>query len=156
MDELIAQSLRNFQSDCLSFCEHHYPTIHNRGMKDSHMGKALSRRIVHSFDNLNIDTQFSQLEETSSYKQPIYCIETDSHQVFVLAHRMISASSACRNGLVRDIKQVLGEVSIDKTKDARLIIVADTGLIVQVPVNQFLAGGLVTNPFISTNTFHKV
>ncbi|MDD1779733.1 hypothetical protein LRP49_00865 [Enterovibrio sp. ZSDZ35] len=89
------------------------------------MGKALSRRIVHSFDNLNILTNFSQLEEASSYKQPIYCIESDNHQVFVLAHRMISASSACRKGLVRDIKHVLEEVSIDRTKDARLIIVAD-------------------------------
>ncbi|WP_232312706.1 hypothetical protein [Enterovibrio coralii] len=94
-------------------------------MKDSHLGKALSRRIVHSFDNLDVQTQFHQMEETSSTKQPIYRIETKDHLVFVLAHRMISASSACRKGLVRDIKQLIEGLDIDRTKEVRLIIVAD-------------------------------
>lgn len=125
LDELISLSLRDFQSDCVSFCEHHYPTIHNRGMKESHLGRALSRRLIHSYSNLGIDTEFSQLEEGSPLKHPAFRIESPEHQIYLVAHRLISANTACRNALVKDTQRALEHLDTTCPKEKRLIIIAD-------------------------------
>lgn len=124
LDELISQSLRDFQSDCLSFCEHHYPTIHNRGMKESHLGKALARRLIHGYNNLNIDARYAQLEE-AALKQPVFVIESPDHQIYLVAHRMISANTAGRKALVNDIHWALAHLDRASNKEKRLVLIAD-------------------------------
>ncbi|STQ76191.1 hypothetical protein [Grimontia hollisae] len=125
LDELISLSLRDFQSDCVSFCEHHYPTIHNRGMKESHLGRALSRRLIHSYHNLGIDTEYVQLEESASIKHSAFRIESPEHQIYLAAHRLISANIACRNALVKDTLRTLDHLDTASPKEKRLIIIAD-------------------------------
>lgn len=125
LDELISQSLRDFQSDCVSFCEHHYPTIHNRGMKESHLGKAFARRLIHSYDNLNIDAQYAQLDEAGVLKHPAFRIESPDHQIYIVAHRLISANIACRKGLVKDTQWTLEHLDTACNKEKRLVILAD-------------------------------
>ncbi len=124
LDELISQSLREFQSDCLSFCEHHYPTIHNRGMKESHLGKALARRFIHGYNNLDIDATYAQMEE-AALKQPVFRIDSPEHQIYLVAHRLISANTACRKALVKDTLWALEHLDTSSGKEKRLIIVAD-------------------------------
>ncbi|MEZ8140381.1 hypothetical protein A1OO_14585 [Enterovibrio norvegicus FF-33] len=125
LDELISQSLRDFQSDCLNFCEHHYPTIHNRGMNESHLGKALARRIVHSYDKLNIDAFLHQLDESPALKQPVFRVDAPDHQIYIVAHRLISANLACRKGIVKDMHWTLDHIDTTSEKEKRVILVAD-------------------------------
>ncbi|MDD1792295.1 hypothetical protein L4D06_08915 [Enterovibrio makurazakiensis] len=125
LDELISQSLRDFQLDCLSFCEHHYPTIHNRGMKESHLGKALARRIMHSYDKLDIDTTCRSVEESNTIKQLVFLVDTPEHQIYIVAHRLISANLACRRAIVNDMKWTLDHLEAPNDKERRIIVIAD-------------------------------
>ncbi|OEE65194.1 hypothetical protein A1OS_14695 [Enterovibrio norvegicus] len=125
LDEIISQSLRDFQSDCLRFCEQHYPTIHNRGMKESHLGKALSRRLIHSYKNIDIPASFVQLEDASSLKQMVFRVDSPDHQIYIVAHNLISANVACRRGLVQDTCWMLDRLDANDNKEKRLIIISD-------------------------------
>lgn len=125
LDELIAQSLRNFQADCLNFSKQHYPTVHNRGIKESHMGRALSRRVIHSFENIDIPVMSHVIENIETLSQPVFCIDSDKHQILIVVHRLLSANIESRKGLIRDVRGSLAFKDKTKNKEIRLIIIAD-------------------------------
>ena len=125
LDELIAQSLRNFQSDCLNFSEQNYPTVHNRGIKESHLGRALIRRISHSFEKMDTDVSSCIIENISTLSQPIFSIETSKHQILIVVHRLLSANFESRKALIKDVSGTLEFVDKCTNKENRLIIIAD-------------------------------
>lgn len=125
LDELIAHSLRNFQSDCLNFTEQNYPTVHNRGIKESHLGKALARRMLISFAKKNTPASFTLLGDPSTVKQPVFVIDSLEHQILILVHRLLSANVASRKGLINDVDRTLENIDKNNNKEIRFIIIAD-------------------------------
>lgn len=124
LDDIISLSLRHFQRDCLQLCEYHYPTIHNRGMRETHMGKALARRVASTFHSQDVAAHFEQLEE-EKHQQPVYRVVSSVGDIIVVAHRMISANKACRLGLVRDLQRSLEHTDTSENKDYRVVVIAD-------------------------------
>lgn len=125
LDDLISLNLRNFQSDCLNFSEQNYPTVHNRGIKESHLGKALARRMVNSFEKNNTEASFSLLEDPLTLKQPVFVIDSSDFQILILVHRLLSANFESRKGLINDINGTLSHIDNHNNKEIRLIIIAD-------------------------------
>lgn len=125
LDELIAQSLRNFQADCLNFSKQNYPTVHNRGIKESHMGRALCRRVIHSFESIDIPASSNVIENVETLSQPIFCIDAENYQILIVVHRLLSANFESRKGLIRDVMGSLEFKDMRDKKERRLIIIAD-------------------------------
>ncbi|WP_036830452.1 hypothetical protein, partial [Photobacterium sanctipauli] len=112
-----------FQADCHQLCEQHYPTVHNRGMRENHLGKALCRRIITTLQQDNIAAQLQQCQSKDSLAQPIFQIETEQFTVWVIAHRLLSANIARRNSLIAAIEQT--KQKLNPNKPQHLVLVAD-------------------------------
>lgn len=121
--DILSTSIQRFQADCLQLCEQHYPTVHNRGMRENHLGKALCRRIITTLENTGIHAHLTQKQNSELLPQPIFHIQTDTFAVWVIAHRLLSANLACRQNLVNTIIHTQSSMSIDQPQ--HLVIIAD-------------------------------
>ncbi|RXJ74490.1 hypothetical protein CS022_02590 [Veronia nyctiphanis] len=125
LDDVISQSLEGFEADCRKLCENHYPTIHNRGMRDIHLGKALSRRIVSTLHDQSIYASLTQLETSEHIRLPIFHIDGGTHQLYVIGHRMVSSGTGCRHALITDIQWSMEKLEFSQDADFRLLLVSD-------------------------------
>lgn len=125
LDQLITESLRHFQSDCLNFSEKNYPTVHNRGIKEAHLGKAFARRVINAFAKHNTNTSLTEYEGVDALSPPFFCIESTQYHILIVVHRLLSANQASRKGLINNINKILNNIEIKKEKETRLIILAD-------------------------------
>ena len=66
---------------------------------------------------------FSQLKNDDQISQPVFVLETTDFTIAVVAHRLLSANKACRNGLVSTIANVKSNLSLSKT--SFIVVVAD-------------------------------
>ncbi|MGF1873261.1 hypothetical protein [Photobacterium indicum] len=123
VSDLITVSIQQFQEDCLQLCDQHYPTVHNRGMRENHLGKALCRRMMSTFQQADITPLFTQIDDENALPQPIYNIKSNEFTVWVIAHHLLSANIARRDALVHTIKNV-SELFDANTKNY-LLLVAD-------------------------------
>ncbi|MFD2178095.1 hypothetical protein [Veronia pacifica] len=125
LDDVISQSLEGFKADCRKLCENHYPTIHNRGMRDIHLGKALSRRIVSTLSAGGHYASLVQLETAEHIRLPIFHINGGQYQLYVIGHRMVSPGAGCRHALITDIQWSLEKLELSSDADFRLLLVSD-------------------------------
>ena len=123
ISEYLLASVEQFQQDCSQLCAQHYPTVHNRGMRENHLGKALCRRIMVTLQQAGITTGFAQHKNEDQISQPIFTITTANFSIAVVAHRLLSANRACRQGLVNAI--ALAQSDLDPQLPAYIVIVAD-------------------------------
>ncbi|MBY5947647.1 hypothetical protein [Photobacterium rosenbergii] len=123
ISEYLSTSIEQFQQDCSKLCAQHYPTVHNRGMRENHLGKALCRRILATLQQAKFDPHFSQLKNDDQISQPVFVLETADFTIAVVAHRLLSANKACRAGLVSTIANVKSSLSL--MKPTYIVVVAD-------------------------------
>ncbi|WP_434361655.1 hypothetical protein NF212_24695 [Parasalinivibrio latis] len=125
-DEIISLSLRQFQEDCRQLSEYHYPTVHNRGMRENHLGKALSRRIVATLASKQIDALFSQLEDNDPNSCPFFKITGEDFVIWLVTHRMLSGNKGCRRAVIEDISMLCEKAREYSDRPNQLILtVAD-------------------------------
>lgn len=105
VSDYLSTSIQRFQSDCLQLCEQHYPTVHNRGMREIHLGKALCRRIIATLKEAGFSAELIQRQNEEQLSQPVFCIQSDEFAVWVIAHRLLSANLARRQALIKAIVQ---------------------------------------------------
>ncbi|PSU36514.1 hypothetical protein C9I99_04740 [Photobacterium lutimaris] len=123
MSEYLSTSIEQFQHDCSKLCAQHYPTVHNRGMRENHLGMALCRRIMATLQQAELDAHFSQHKNDEQISQPVFIIDTTDFSIAVVAHRLLSANKACRLGLIRTIANV--RTTLAPSKPTYIVVVAD-------------------------------
>ncbi|WEM44131.1 hypothetical protein PTW35_22850 (plasmid) [Photobacterium sp. DA100] len=123
ISDYLSTSIEQFQQDCSKLCAQHYPTVHNRGMRENHLGKALCRRIMATLEQAEIDAHFSQHKNDEQISQPVFVIDTTDFIIVVVAHRLLSANKACRQGLMNTIASV--KSTLVQGKPTYIVVVAD-------------------------------
>ncbi|ARP40425.1 hypothetical protein [Vibrio syngnathi] len=124
--DLVIQSVNQFQDDCLKLCERHYPTVHNQGISEHHIGKAFARRMEHTFVSFNHASNVSPLEMLSSGETPRHFrISSEIGTVWMISHHMVSAGKTCRRKLMLDIHNWQQEYGFAIQPNDLLIIVSD-------------------------------
>ncbi|WP_064609012.1 hypothetical protein [Photobacterium sp. J15] len=121
--DLLSVSINQFQSDCLQLCEHHYPTVHNRGMREYHMGKALCRRIISTMKQADINATLVKSPSEENQEQPVFTIETPHFYILVIAHRLDSANLGRREALLQSISAACKQTDTDKPQ--HLLVISD-------------------------------
>jgi len=124
--DLVIKSVNQFQDDCLKLCERHYPTVHNQGISEHHIGKAFARRMEHTFVSFNHASNVSPLEMLSSGETPRHFrISSEIGTVWMISHHMVSAGKTCRKKLMLDIHNWQQEYGFAIQPNDLLIIVSD-------------------------------
>ncbi|MGR5148087.1 hypothetical protein ACQKP8_16265 [Photobacterium alginatilyticum] len=123
VSDLLSVSIHQFKADCLQLCEQHYPTVHNRGMRGNHLGKTLCRRIMSTLNKADIPAELHQCHQDDTFEQPIFRIETAEFNLWIIAHRLVSANLARREALVQSVNTACQQ--IDENKQHHLLIVSD-------------------------------
>lgn len=124
--ELVIQSIQDFQKDCLKLCENHYPTVHNRGMSEHHLGRAFARRMVSTLDAFDYQSQFEPIEMVNEPDHPHhYRIASGIGTVWVMTHHLASASYACREKLLTDISEWQAEYGYCIQPNDMLVLLSD-------------------------------
>lgn len=102
--DVLIQSVDEFQADCMTLCEKHYPTIHNKGMSEHHLGLAFSRRLSRTLTEFGHHCDYKALEQCASSDNPHhYRVSSDIGTVWVLTSHLVSAGSTCRKKLFRAV-----------------------------------------------------
>ncbi|CCN71351.1 hypothetical protein [Vibrio nigripulchritudo] len=126
LKDLVIQGLIDFQEDCLKLCESHYPTVHNRGMSEHHLGLAFARRMASKFTEYDHPNYFESIESLPVPDQPFHFrVSSDIGTVWVHSHHLISASKSCREKLMRDIHQWQAEYGYAIQPNDLLVVIAD-------------------------------
>lgn len=123
VSDLLSVSIHKFKADCLQLCEQHYPTVHNRGMSGTHLGKALCRRVLSTLKQADIPATLHQCHHDDTLEQPIFRIDTPDFTLWIIAHRLVSANLARRDALVQSVNTTCQQV--EQGKQHHLLIVSD-------------------------------
>ncbi|WP_443083753.1 hypothetical protein [Vibrio sp. VB16] len=124
--DLVIRAIHDFQKDCLKLCENHYPTVHNRGMSEHHLGRAFSRRLASTLDSFNLPNQFEPIDTTCSPDHPHhYRIASSAGTVWVITHHLDSANSICKEKLLTDITEWQAEYGFAIQPNDLLVLLAD-------------------------------
>lgn len=124
--DLVIQSVNLFQDDCLKLCERHYPTVHNQGISEHHIGKAFARRMQHTFLTFEHGSEICPLETNESKDSPHHFrISSEIGTVWVITHHMVSAGKVCRKKLMLDIQNWQQEYGFAIQPNDLLILISD-------------------------------
>ncbi|MCM0148833.1 hypothetical protein KCN56_09690 [Photobacterium galatheae] len=123
INKFISDSIEHFQTDCLQLCTQHYPTVHNRGMRDRHLGRLMCRRILATLENEGIEASLEQLKNDDVMMPPIFRIHTPENTLWVIAHRLQSANMARRSALFQAIALTLKQ--LNHAENNQLLLLAD-------------------------------
>lgn len=123
ISELVAVSIEQFQADCLQLCTQHYPTVHNRGMRDRHLGRLMCRRILATLEKKGITATLEQVECDDVMMPPVFLIRTSEATLWVIAHRLQSANLARRSTLFQAIGLTLKQLT--DSGDHHLLLLSD-------------------------------
>lgn len=124
--DILTQSVNEFQTDCLKLCEKHYPTIHNQGMSEHHLGLAFARRLARTLTEFGHQCDYAPIESALQTDQPHhYRISSDAGTVWVLTHHMVSAGKTCRDKLMHDIIQWKQEYAFAIQPNDLLLLLTD-------------------------------
>lgn len=124
--DLVTQSVNEFQTDCLRLCEKHYPTIHNRGMSEHHLGLAFARRLSRTLTEYGHACDYDAIESTFHGDIPHHFrVTSEMGTVWILTHHLVSAGKTCRDKLMRDIYQWKQEYAFAIQPNDLLILLTD-------------------------------
>lgn len=124
--DLVIRAIHDFQKDCLLLCENHYPTVHNKGMSEHHLGRAFARRLASTLDSFHLPNQFEPMDTTQSPEHPHhYRIASGEGTVWVLTHHLASASSRCKEKLLTDITEWQAEYGYAIQPNDLLVLLGD-------------------------------
>ncbi|SYZ83320.1 Uncharacterised protein [Vibrio paracholerae] len=124
--DIVTQSVNEFQVDCLRLCEKHYPTIHNQGMSEHHLGLAFARRLARTLSEFGHPCEYTPIE--SIYQRDLphhFRVSSDAGTVWILTHHLISAGKTGRVKLMRDISQWKQEYAYVIQPNDLLLLLSD-------------------------------
>ncbi|MDO6706680.1 hypothetical protein [Photobacterium sp. 1_MG-2023] len=119
--DFISASIEEFQSDCLQLCSQHYPTVHNRGMRDRHLGRLMCRRILATLEKAGVTANLEQRQTEDVVMPPVFRIQTPDVTLWVIAHRLQSANRARRNALLQAVDLTLKQLNRDENNQLLLL-----------------------------------
>lgn len=124
--DLVIRAIQDFQKDCLKLCENHYPTVHNRGMSEHHLGRAFARRLASTLDSFNLTNLIEAIDTLSSPDHPHhYRIASSEGTVWVITHHLTSASTICKEKLLSDITEWQAEYGFAIQPNDLLVLLGD-------------------------------
>ncbi|MEF1254338.1 MULTISPECIES: hypothetical protein [unclassified Vibrio] len=102
--DVLVQSVNEFQADCMALCEKHYPTIHNKGMNEHHLGLAFARRLSRTLNEFGHDYDYKSLDTVNNSDLPHhYRVSSEIGTVWILTSHLVSAGPSCRKKLFKTI-----------------------------------------------------
>jgi len=102
--DVLIQSVNEFQADCMALCEKHYPTIHNGGMSEHHLGLAFARRLSRTLHEFGHGCEYAPMDIHQNNDLPHhYRVSSDAGTVWVLTSHLVSAGNGCRHKLMKQI-----------------------------------------------------
>ncbi|MGD8116628.1 hypothetical protein [Vibrio sp. Hep-1b-8] len=102
--DVLVQSVNEFQADCMALCEKHYPTIHNKGMNEHHLGLAFARRLSRTLNEFGHDYDYKSLDTVNNIDLPHhYRVSSEIGTVWILTSHLVSAGPSCRKKLFKTI-----------------------------------------------------
>lgn|GEM_PF-739531 len=126
LKDLVIQGLKEFQNDCLLLCENNYPTVHNRGMSNHHLGLAFARRMSSQFTQFDYKNYFESIENGSSESQPSHFrVSSELGTVWVHSHHLMNASKSCRKNILDDINLWQAEYGYAIQPNDLLVVIGD-------------------------------
>ncbi|MFB9136855.1 hypothetical protein [Vibrio olivae] len=125
--DLLIQSVNEFQADCMKLCEKHYPTIHNKGMSEHHLGLAFARRLARTLLEFGHQCEYTSIE---SALQPSdlphhFRVSSDVGTVWILTGHLVSANATYRNKLLKSVAQWQSEYSYAIQPNDLLLLLTD-------------------------------
>lgn len=124
--DVLVQSVNEFQADCMALCEKHYPTIHNKGMSEHHLGLAFARRLSRTLNEFGHDYEYKALDSHGGTDLPHhYRISSEIGTVWILTSHLLSAGPSCRKKLFRTIAQWQEEYGFAIQPNDLLLLLSD-------------------------------
>ncbi len=124
--DIVISAIQDFQKDCLKLCENHYPTVHNRGISEHHLGRAFARRLAGTLNNFGLPNQFEAIDTTRAPEHPHhYRIVSSAGTVWALTHHLTSATQICRERLLADISEWQAEYGFAIQPNDLLVLLCD-------------------------------
>ncbi|USD66756.1 hypothetical protein [Vibrio sp. SCSIO 43136] len=126
LKDIVVQGLVDFKSDCHQLCQNFYPTVHNRGMSDHHLGLAFARRMSSKFTEYGHESYFESLDWHPTPAQPFHFrVSSDIGTVWVHSHHLISANRGCRKNILDHVRQWQQEYGFAIQPNDLLVIIGD-------------------------------
>lgn len=124
--DLVIQSVNDFQEDCLKICEKHYPTVHNQGMNEHHLGLTFARRMEHTLRQFGHSCEIKPIEVLNAPDLPHhYRITSEIGTVWAFSYHMISAGKPCREKMLASITEWQSEYGFALQPNDLLFLVCD-------------------------------
>ncbi|WP_367989891.1 hypothetical protein AB2S62_22010 [Vibrio sp. NTOU-M3] len=124
--DVLIQSVNEFQTDCMKLCEKHYPTIHNQGMSEHHLGLAFARRLARTLNEFGHTCDFAPMESLKSTDYPHHFrVSSDAGTVWVITSHLVSAGPTCRKKLFRAVGQWQQEYAYAIQPNDLLLLLTD-------------------------------
>lgn len=124
--DIVTQSVNEFQTDCLKLCEKHYPTIHNKGMSEHHLGLAFARRLSRNLSEFGHACEYDTIESIYHGETPHHFrISSEIGTVWLLTHHLVSAGKTNRDKFMRDISLWKNEYAFAIQPNDLLILLTD-------------------------------
>ncbi|WP_070966322.1 hypothetical protein [Vibrio sonorensis] len=124
--DVLIQSVNEFQADCMKLAEKHYPTIHNQGMSEHHLGLAFARRLARTLNEFGHQCDFAPIETFPVTELPFhYRVSSDAGTVWILTSHLVSAGDTCRKKLYKSISQWQNEYGFAIQPNDLLLLLTD-------------------------------
>ncbi len=125
--DVLIQSVNEFQADCMKLCEKHYPTIHNKGMSEQHLGIAFARRLSRTLNEFGHQCEYQFIEIlTSNADNPHHFrVSSDIGTVWILTGHLVNANATYRNKLLKAVAAWQNEYSFAIQPNDLLLLLSD-------------------------------
>ncbi len=125
--DVLIQSVNEFQADCMKLCEKHYPTIHNKGMSEQHLGLAFARRLSRTLHEFGHPCEYQFIEAlTSTSENPHhYRVSSDIGTVWILTGHLVNANQTYRKKLLKAVAAWQFEYSFAIQPNDLLLLLSD-------------------------------
>nr|WP_086937352.1 hypothetical protein [Thaumasiovibrio occultus] len=121
--QLIQDSLNEFDVDYRQFCRHHYPTVHNRGMKSQHLIRLFATRMWQQFKAQGVVADYLRYEGEIAFKCPIHSLALPSARIWIVADQWLSANTASRKRLIDELTRL--KSLMDSAHQHYVVVLAD-------------------------------
>ncbi|KOO04378.1 hypothetical protein [Vibrio nereis] len=124
--DVLIQSVNEFQADCMKLCEKHYPTIHNQGMSEHHLGLAFARRLARTLNEFGHAFEYKPLDSYVQTEHPHhYRVSSEIGTVWILTSHLVSAGNSCRKKQLNTIAQWQEEYGYSIQPNDLMLLVTD-------------------------------
>ncbi|MDD9175905.1 hypothetical protein ERW49_12080 [Aliivibrio finisterrensis] len=115
LESLFINSLSAFGDDYKALCQHHYPTIHNRGMSPAHLSAAFQRRLLALVKQECTDVECSMHSYDTNHDLYIYTVVIENKKTWLIYPQFLNAKTEAKDQIFSAIKQLVKESKIKRS-----------------------------------------